>query len=83
MLELTNLKPSNVELTEEETEKLYGGAAGFVAGVANTVWDVGVNGWYDPSAINGKFWTSSLGKIGIATGIGAAFGGPKGAALEG
>lgn len=84
MLEITNdLKSNNIELTQMEAEKVYGGAVGFVAGVANTIWDVGVNGYYDPAAVNGKFWVSSLGKIGIATGLGAAFGGPKGAALEG
>jgi hypothetical protein len=83
MIQIKNLESDNFELSSKEKDLVKGGAIGFVGGVAAGTWNTGVNAWFNPQGTNwGQFFTSTLGTIGISTGIGAAFGGPKGAALS-
>lgn len=81
MLELTNLK-SNVDLNDKELKDVCGGAATFAAGTAITVGDIGIRALLSPSTLDSTYWATRASQLAIGTGVGYAFGGAAGAALE-
>ena len=81
MLEITNLKLNNTEVSYEEQTAVKGAAKGFAGGFLGSL----AGSAYDAYS-TGSFGYSAFGKAattGLAVGtIGAAFGGPIGAALS-
>lgn len=81
MLELKNLKSSNVKLTEQEKQQVCGGAIAGLTSAAITVGDIGVRAFYR-QPLDSAYFASQASRAAIGTGLGFAFGGPKGAALD-
>lgn len=82
MLEITNLKSNNLELTEQEKQEVYGGAIAGLGATAVTVGDIGIKAYFNPSSLNSEYFASAASRAAITTGLGFAFGGVKGAALD-
>lgn len=81
MLELTNLKSGNVELTEQEKQQVYGGAIAGLTSAAVTVGDIGVRAFFG-QPLDSAYFAGQASRAAIGAGLGFAFGGPKGAALD-
>ena len=82
MLQITNLKPNNVELTKQEKQEVCGGILTGATITAATVGEIGVKAWYNPSSLNSEYFANAASRLAIYSGLGFAFGGPKAAALN-
>jgi hypothetical protein len=83
MIHLKELQSNNlVSVPDIDLNEVKGGAVGFVSGLAVGTFRTASAAWFNPGTNWGQHFTDIVGTTVIGTGLGAAFGGPKGAALS-